>query len=87
MGCGRDVVEENGTKNGRKMREKRGKIPIFHSPISPIFPEVKDFPHSSLCKNINSPHSLMENGVLATHGHSPPRRLVRMLWDGSLWKE
>ena len=26
-------------------------VPIFHSPIFPIFPGVEDLPHSSLCKN------------------------------------
>ena len=47
VGCGglwRDVVEENGRKMGGKWDE----IPIFL--ISPIFTEVDDLPHRSLCK-------------------------------------
>ena len=46
VGCGglwRDVVEENGTKMG-EMGEKWDEIPIFHSPLFPIFPGVEDVP-------------------------------------------
>ena len=40
----------------RKMGGKWDKIPTFHSSIFPIFPEVEDLPHSSLCKNhLSSP--------------------------------
>ena len=49
-GCGGMWLKEIG-QHGRKMGEKWDGIPIFHSPISPIFPEVEDLPHSSLCKN------------------------------------
>ena len=57
VGCGglwRDVVEENG-ENGRKWDE----IPIFHSPISPIFPEVEDehrakHPHSAPWRRVSA---------------------------------
>ena len=73
-GLSRDVVEENE----RRMGEKWDEILIFHSPISPIFPEVEDLPQSSLCKN-SSPQSPTEKlGMFATHRH-PLRRLMQML--------
>ena len=62
------VVEENGTKMGEKGEEWE-KIPICHSPIFPIFPEVEDLPHSSLCNNqLNSPRSPTEKWEFC---HSP----------------
>ena len=65
------------------MGEKWDEIPIFHSPIPPISPEDEDLPHSSLRKN--QPTALTDGkmGFFATHRHSPPRGLVRMLANGT----
>ena len=75
----RDEWEKNGTKHERRMGEKRDETPMFHSPISPIFPEVKDLPHRSTCTNQRTALADGKGGVFATPQHSLPRRLVRML--------
>ena len=83
VGCGglwQEVVEENG----RKMGEKRQEIPVFHSTISPTFPDVEGLPHNSLCKKqLTALTDGKTMGFVTTHRHSPPRWLVRML--GLLW--
>ena len=86
-GCGGVWLRKKGQKqqeNGRKMGGKWDKIPIFHSPPFPIFPEVKDLPHSPLCENRLTALTDGKMGSFATHRHSPPRRLVRMLGCGSM---
>jgi len=56
----------------RKMGEKWDEIPMFHSPIFPIFPEVEHLPLSSLCKH---QHTTLTNGKMGllpltdTHRH------------------
>ena len=78
-GCGRMWLRKMGQKwgkNERKMGEKWDKIPIFHSPIFPIFPEVKDLPLSSLGKNQLRTLTDAKMGFFATHRHSPPRQLL-----------
>ena len=60
VGCGglwRDAIEENRAKmekTGRKwerMGENGTKYPFWGVPFVLFFPEVKDQPHNSLCKN------------------------------------
>ena len=53
VGCGGlwwDVLEENGTQLGEKWEEIGTKHRFFTIPFPPFSPEVKDLPHSSLCK-------------------------------------
>ena len=38
-------------RHGTKLGEKWDEIPVFHSPILPIFLEVKVIPHSYICKS------------------------------------
>ena len=55
-------------------------IPIFHSPIFPMFPDVEDLPLSSLCMNqLTALNGGKKPGITATHGHSRPWRPVRRL--------
>ena len=63
----------------RKMGEKWDEIPIFHSPIFLIFPEVEELPHNSLHKNQLTALTDGKMGFCATRRHSPPERLVQML--------
>ena len=69
VGWWRDVVEGNGRNMGRKM----GRNPRFHSAI---FVLGRRSPPTVPFVEISSWHPL---GLFATHRHSPPRRLVRML--------
>ena len=55
--------------------EKIGQIPIFHRPTFPIFPEVKDLYHSSVCKIQLIALTDGKMGISVTHQPSPPRRL------------
>ena len=58
-------------KMGEKMGQNWDEILIFHSPISPIFPEVEDLPHTSLCKNqLTALTDEKKNGNVC---HSPTR--------------
>ena len=69
------VVEEDGTK----IAEKWDEMPMCHSPIFPIFPEVEDLPRSSLCKNQLTAPTVGKMRLFAIHHHSLPRRLVQIL--------
>ena len=62
------------------MGQKWHEIPIFHSSISPIFPEVED----SLVKNQLTALADGKIGIFATHQHSPLRQLVQMLLLGKV---
>ena len=77
-GCGVMWSRKMG-QNGTTLGEKWHEIPIFHSSISPMFPEVEDPLHSSLCRNQFTALTDGKMGMFATHRHSPPQRLVRML--------
>ena len=69
------VVEGCGAMRERKLGVKWDEIPIFHSPISPIFPEVNDLPPSSLCKHQRTALTDGKMRTFATHQHSPPQRM------------
>ena len=60
------------------MGQKWDDIPIFHTPIFPIFPEVEDLPHRSLCKLQLTALIDGKIGHFATHQHSIPQRPVQM---------
>ena len=86
VGCGglyRDAVEENGTEMGPKWDE----APIFHSAISPIFPEVEGLPRSSLCKH--QPTALTDahrhGGECGCLCPSPPPSQRAVPW-GAAWR-
>ena len=79
MAHGMRVVEGCGGMWLRKMGQKWDEIPIYHSPISPIFPEVEGLSHSSLCKNQLNALTDEKMRLFVTHRHSPPRRVVRVL--------
>ena len=81
VGCGglwRDAAEEVGQK-GRKWEKTGTKYPFFTVPFSPFSRRSKSFPTVSFVKK-NQLTALTDGkvGIFATHGHSPPRRLVRM---------
>ena len=74
------MVEENGTKRGGNWEKTGRKMgPIFHRSISPIFLDVEDSLLISLCKNQRTALTDGKKRIFATHRHSPPRQLVRML--------
>ena len=52
----------------RKMGEKWDELPTFHNPI---FPEVEDLPHSSLCKHQLTTLTNGKWGIFATHQPPP----------------
>ena len=50
-----------------------------------VFPELEYPPHSSLWINQLTVLTEGKIGIFATHRHSPPWRLVRMLGVGPCW--
>ena len=62
-----------------KVGEKWDEMLMFYSPISPLIWRSKTFPSAPFIQ-ISAPHPPDGKlGILATHRHSPPRRLVRIL--------
>ena len=52
------------------MQENWDEIPIFYSPISPVFPEVEDLPLSSLCKHQLTALTDRKMAIRGEFGHS-----------------
>ena len=75
MGCGGLWLR----KMGQKWEKHGTKYPLFTVPCFPFFPKIEDLSHSSLCKNQVTALTDGKMAIFATHRHSPPRRLVRML--------
>ena len=70
---GMGVVEGCGAMRERKLGVKWDETPIFHSPISPIFPEVNELPRSFLCKHQRTALTDRKMRTFASHQHSPPQ--------------
>ena len=79
-GCGGMWLRKMG-ENGRKMGGKWDEIPIFYSPISPIFLELKIFPTVPFVKLAHRIHR-QKNGIFC---HSPTLTATAASADACSW--